>query len=105
MIKLTTLPALLGDSPQVKILSVFIDNYPTDFSRTAVSKISGVRYDFLDKIFYKLLELGVIEKSRVVGRATFYKLNGRSNILKKLVQLNYLISDKINDNKKWNHGK
>jgi hypothetical protein len=57
---------------------------------------AGVSWGTLNTLVPKLLELGIIVKTRKIGRATLYKINQKNVAAKQLIELyDKLISEKL----------
>jgi Fe2+ or Zn2+ uptake regulation protein len=76
-----------GYSPKLRIIDIFLTNPYFDFSREELVKELGMSKQTLYKNFKDLEELGVIEVSRKIGRATMYKLNRKHPLVKLLDQM------------------
>jgi Fic family protein len=70
-----TLLELFGDSPQVKIIETFAENYNKNLYIADIIRITGLSKMTVRKYIFKLLKEGIIEKSGKVGIVQFYKLN------------------------------
>jgi len=78
---------LLGDSPKIRILDIFLSNPYFDFSREELVKELGMSKRVLYRNIKELEELGVIVVSRKVGRMIMYRLNRENPIVRKLNEL------------------
>jgi len=76
-----------GYSPKLRIIDIFLTNPYFDFSREELVRELGMSKQTLYKNFKDLEELGVIEVSRRIGRATMYKLNRNHPLVKLMDQM------------------
>lgn len=89
-----TLSKLFGDCPNVKILECFADNYKEDLSVEDIVYISGVPRTTVYRKIKKLVENGILKKTRRYGKTQLYTLNIENEISKTLVYLETLIAQK-----------
>lgn len=80
----TILIKVFGYSPKLRILDIFLDNPHFDFSKSEVIRELGMSKQTFYKNFRDLEELGIVEVSRRIGRATMYKLNREHPLVKLL---------------------
>jgi len=83
----TLLVKMLGYSPKLRILDIFMDNPFFDFSKSELVKELGMSKQTLYKNFKDLEELGIVKVSRKVGRATTYRINMEHPLVKKLNEI------------------
>ncbi len=86
---------IFGDSPIVKVVDFFLDNREFDYSMTDIAKNSDVGWSTLHQFWSSIVKLGVVTKTRRIGRAELYKLNANSPIVKKLIELDMDVSKKL----------
>jgi len=78
---------IFGYSPKLRIIDIFLTNPYFDFIREELVRELGMSKQTLYKNFKDLEELGVIEVSRKIDRATMYKLNRKHPLVKLLNQM------------------
>ncbi len=86
---------VFGDSPIVKVIDFFLDNREFDYSLTDIAKNSDIGWSTLHGFWKELVKLGIVAKTRRIGRAELYKLNINSPLVKKLMDLDNDISKKL----------
>ncbi|HLD18643.1 MAG TPA: hypothetical protein VJB90_01375 [Candidatus Nanoarchaeia archaeon] len=86
---------VFGETPIVKVIDFFLDNREFDYSLTDIAKNSDIGWSTLHLFWNKLVELGIVTKTRRIGRAELYKLNVGSSLVKKLIELDKDISKKL----------
>tara|TARA_Y100000310_G_C20263415_1_gene614678 strand:+ start:32 stop:352 length:321 start_codon:yes stop_codon:yes gene_type:complete len=86
----------VGDNPRMRILQYLIEG--RDFDYTLTDMLSArVSWGTLNTLMPKLFELGIIVKTRKIGRATLYKINQDNIVVKQLIELyDKLILEKLN---------
>ncbi len=85
----------VGDSPRMRILQYLIEGRDFDYTLTDMLH-SGVSWGTLNHLVPELLRLGVILKTRKIGRATLYKINRDHMTAKQLIILyNSLILEEL----------
>jgi len=83
----TILVKMFGYSPKVRILDIFLDNPYFDFSKSEVVKELGMSKQTFYKHFKDLEELGVVEVSRRIGRATMYRISRQHPLIRRLDEI------------------
>lgn len=86
---------VFGHSPIVKVLDFFLDNREFDYSLTDIAKNSDIGWSTLHGFWKDFVKLGIVAKTRRIGRAELYKLNISSPLVKKLIDLDNDISKKL----------
>ncbi len=76
-----------GDYPMIRVLDFLIENDIFDYSEREIAEHSNVSWNTIRVFFDKLLENGIIIKTRKVGKSQMYKLNTENEIVKKLIEL------------------
>ncbi len=90
----------VGDSPRMRILQYLIEGRDFDYTLTDLLN-AGVSWGTLNTLVPKLLELGIVVKTRKIGRATLYKINQKNVAVKQLVELyDALLLEKLNQMEK-----
>lgn len=87
--------AVFGNTPAVKVIDFFLDNREFDYSLTDIAKNSDIGWSTLHKFWNELVKLGIVTKTRRIGRAELYRLNTSSQLVKKLMELDLNISKKM----------
>lgn len=77
----------LGDYPQIRVLDFLIENDIFDYPKTQIAELSGVSFNTLETLWDKLLEEGIIKKTRMVGNSQMYQLNKENPIVKMLLEM------------------
>ena len=86
---------VFGDSPIVKVIDFFLDNREFDYSLTDIAKNADIGWSTLHLFWKNLVAMEVVVKTRRIGRAELYKLNLNSSLVKRLIDLDKLISKKF----------
>ncbi len=76
----------VGDSPRMRVLQYLIEGRDFDYTLTDMLH-AGVSWGTLNQLIPKLLELGMLAKTRKIGRATLYKINQNNEAVKHLIVL------------------
>ncbi|SRR3989344_6025227 len=76
----------VGDTPRMRILQYLIEGRNFDYTLTDLLN-AGVSWGTLNTLVPKLLELGMVIKTRKIGRATLYKINQKNAAVKQLIEL------------------
>jgi len=82
---------LFKDSAVAKLLDFLTLYKDFDYSKVEISRNSGVAWKTLFRIWPIIEEYSLVKKIRHVGRATMYKLNTESPIVKALWELAFQI--------------
>ncbi len=86
---------VFGDAPVVKVIDFFLDNREFDYSLTDIAKNSDVGWSTLHGFWKELVKLDIVKKTRRIGRAELYKLNADNQLVRKLIDLDASISNKL----------
>ncbi len=73
-----------GYSPKLRIIDIFLTNRYFDFSREELVRELGMSKQTLYKNFRDLEELGLVARTRRIGRATLYRINNQNPFVKML---------------------
>ena len=77
------------------LFDFFLDNREFDYSMTDIAKNADVGWSTLHQFWTNIVKLGIVAKTRKIGRAELYKLNLNSPLVKKLIDLDIDISKKL----------
>ena len=80
-------------SPALRILDFLMDNKAYDYSKTDIAKGAGISRTTLFTAWENLVKNGLVRETREVGRAKMYKLNLKSPVVKKFIELDNAICD------------
>jgi len=78
---------VLGDYPLIRVLDFLIENRIYDYTKKDISENSSVSWSTLYSVWPVLERNKIVKKTRTIGRATLYKLNSDSQIVKALIEL------------------
>ena len=76
----------VGDSPRMRLIQYLIEGRDFDYTLTDMLN-AGVSWGTLNALVPKLLKLGIIVKTRKIGRASLYKVNRENIFAKQLIGL------------------
>ena len=76
----------VGDTPRMRVLQYLVEGRDFDYTLTDMLN-AGVSWGTLNTLLPKLLELGIVIKTRKIGRATLYKLNSQNQTSKQFIAL------------------
>lgn len=77
----------LGNSPVIKILDHLITGRELDFSLSDIAEGSDVGWMTVHRVLPKLLKLGLVKHTRVIGQAKMFKINAENQIAQELIKL------------------
>ena len=80
-------------SPLLRILDFLMDNKAYDYSKTDIAKGAGISRTTLSSTWEHLEKNGLVSEIRVVGRAKMYKLNLKSPVVQKFIELDNAICE------------
>lgn len=83
-----------GDTPQLRVFDFLIDNYFFDYPMTEIARESNVSYNSLKVFFPKLVETGILVKTRRIGKSDYYKFNIENVFVKNLIKLDWMLVKK-----------
>lgn len=80
-------------SPLLRILDFLMDNKAYDYSKTDIAKGAGISRTTLSSTWEHLEKNGLVSETRVVGRAKMFKLNLKSPVVQKFIELDKAICE------------
>lgn len=83
-----------GDTPQLRVLDFLIGNYFFDFPMTEIARWANVSYNSIKLFFPRLIETGILVKTRKIGKSDYYKFNTENIFVKNLIKLNWMLVKK-----------
>ncbi|MBI2140394.1 hypothetical protein HYU14_05700 [Candidatus Woesearchaeota archaeon] len=86
---------IFGDAPIVKVIDFFLDNREFDYSLTDVAKNADIGWSTLHLFWDDLVKLDVVTKTRRIGRAQLYRLNTHNPLVKKIIDIDAMVSKKL----------
>ncbi len=87
----------VGDNPRMRVLQYLIEGREVDYTLTDMLN-AGVSWGTLNDLLPKLAELGIVVKTRKIGRATLYKINQKNSFAQQLIALyDGLLLQKLNE--------
>jgi len=75
---------LFGKSPETRIIDLFLDNPLFEFTRNEMIESLGMAKVTLFRVLPGLEGAGLIDETRKIGKASLYRLNGESPVVKSL---------------------
>jgi len=90
----------LGDYPVIRVLDFLLENRIFDYSKSDIAKQANVSRTTLDNFWGNLLKGGIVKKTRVIGRAVMYQFNSKSEISKKLIEMDFALSKQFAEKEK-----
>ncbi|MBI3051072.1 hypothetical protein HYY74_01305 [Candidatus Woesearchaeota archaeon] len=76
----------VGDTPRMRIIQYLIEGREFDYTLTDLLN-ARVSWGTLNALVPKLLELGIVVKTRKIGRATLYRINQENSVARQLRDL------------------
>jgi len=86
---------VFGESPVVRVIDFFLDNEEFDYSLTDIARGAGVGWVTLHQLWPEFVRINIVHKTRRIGRAQLYKLNVGSLLVKKLKEIDILVSKQL----------
>ena len=87
---------LFGKNTLVKVLDFLLENRFWDYTKTGISKHSGISRTQLYRLWDQILENGLVKETRKIGATVLYQANMDSPIMKNLEKLSMTIADEKN---------
>lgn len=83
---------LFGKTPELKVIEFLLDNNTFDYTKKEIANGAGISRPTLYRFFDKLVDSGLVIKTRKIKGTQLYKLNLNSPIVKRLMELETKIS-------------
>ena len=80
----------MGDTPLVRILDFLIEKRPFETTKEEIIKETGVARNSLFNIWGKLETFQIVVKTRSIGKSDLFVLNDQSEIVQKLLDLEFI---------------
>jgi predicted transcriptional regulator len=80
-----------GASPQFRMIDFLLENRLSDFTKTEIAKSAGISWASLFNHWEALEKNQIVQKTRTVGRATLYRLNEKSPLVKQLKSMELIL--------------
>jgi len=81
-----------GDTPQLRVIDFFIDNFYFDFPLTEIARESNVSYNSLKVFIDDFLKNNFLIRTRKIGKSDYYKINTENPFVKNLIKLDWSLS-------------
>ncbi len=91
-LRASKLHKFFGSYSRVRVLDFLLENEGFDYSKTDISRETGVSIDSLYKVWDELEAIGVVAPTRKFGNTTLYKLNAENPLVKKLQEFDFQLS-------------
>jgi hypothetical protein len=91
---------VFGDAPVLRVVDFLLDNQEFDYSLTDIAKGASVGWTTIHQFWPHVTKIGLVRKTRRVGRAELYKLNQDSPIVQKLIDVDMAVSKALLQKKK-----
>ena len=83
-----------GDTPQLRVFDFLIENYFFDYPMTEIARESNVSYNSLKVFFPRLINAGILVKTRRIGKSDYFKFNTENVFVKNLIKLDWMLVKK-----------
>lgn len=88
---------LVGDNPIMRVIDFLIENKGTDFCKAGIAKGAGISRTSLFYCWSAIEKAGILRKTRKFGKTTLYTLDTKSPVVKKMLELEYVLVSKFLD--------
>jgi len=78
---------VFGNRPIVRVIDFFLDNQEFDYSLADVIRSENIQYVTVKPIWDELVARKVLTPTRKSGKATLYRLNRKSTLVRRLIEL------------------
>ena len=78
---------IFGDSPRMKMIDFLLENHIFDYSKRQIADFSEISYNTLETFWEQVIKLGLVKKTRKVGKSQMYMLNMDNQIIQRLFQI------------------
>lgn len=84
---------VFGDTPYIKVLDFLLsEGRVLDYSLTDISKHTGVAWSTLHLVWPGFEQLGIVVKTRTIGRSKLYRINEENPLVQILIKSDFLLS-------------
>lgn len=78
---------IFGESPRMKVIDFLLENHIFDYSKRQTANFSGISYNTLETFWKQIVKLGLVKKTRKVGKSQMYILNMENPVVQRLFQI------------------
>ena len=87
--EMSLLLRFFGATPAMRVIDFLMENYLFEYLKKEMAEGAGISRVTLYKLFPRLVSEGIVVETRRIGRGRFYKINRRSEIVKKLYAIDF----------------
>lgn len=92
---------VFGDAPYIKVLDFLLaEGRILEYTLTDIAKYTNVAWATLSEMWPSFVSLGLVVKTREVGRAKLYKLDEENPLVQILIKCDFLLSKSFMDIKR-----
>jgi len=91
---MSTFIDFMGNSPKVRVIDYLLTERDLDFSITDLAHNSNISRATLYRIWNSLIKYNIIVHTRIIGKAKLFKLNKNNNVIKKLIEIDEMLTEK-----------
>ncbi len=84
-----------GRTPVMAVVDFLLENRLFDYSKQQIAEGSGIGRVTLFNNWNKIEKLKLVKETRRFGKTKLYKLNEQSLVVKKLIELELLLGEKL----------
>ena len=81
-----------GDYPLIRVIDFLLENQMFDYSLRELARHTKIGTSTIYTFWDRMLEFGIVLETRKVDKATLYKLNTKSELVKKLSEIDMQLS-------------
>ena len=80
----------MGDTPLVRIVDFLIEKRPFETTKEEIIKETGAARNSLFNVWKKLEKFEIVLRTRSIGKSDLFVLNDKSEIVKQLLELEFV---------------
>ncbi len=78
---------IMGNTPRMRLLEFLISGRESDYSLSDISKNAGIPWSTLHRILPVFEKRKLVVKTREIGRAKLYRINGENTEARALIEI------------------
>lgn len=86
-----------GATPRIRVIDYLIENLAIDASLQDICEGTGLARNMVSEVLKDLLEIGIIDRTRMTGRAKLFALDRKNSFVKHLLKLDFELSKSYSD--------
>ena len=99
----STFIRVLGDTPAIRVLHLLVGGRDLDYTLKDIAECAEVSWPTVQKIIPEFAKMGIILKTKKIGRIQLYRLNKTNLLAQKIIEFEKALLNIIVDEARRKH--